>query len=350
LSTKKMPDPRSTDTFKSELARVVPIALTGAVLGITSAFIVLAHPVDPFDPPLPVVEHAPLARIAQSDGEIRRRIDALPPPGMPAELRAIGKAYLDWNAAAADAPMYGDTIEAATRRRQLGEELRASLAVARKALGEQAADEQLRQLRAFHCELFLGELAKQSRSGVRSVELDRLAGALLDVLAKSGWVAPSGAVSVPSAILRARYKLHWTSIVFGLEDCEHTAAQVCYGVTALPLDPAELRALLAFLVAHPVLRDGDEEEAGSLERALERRRLVYLERLSTIDRFLDPEGKTHPYLGNYPVDLARGAMLFKLGQYPEAEAVLRKYSSTHRDDSRARNWFLAAMAKNHPEY
>jgi len=343
-------DMPETPSFKSELARVVPVSLVGAILGITSAFIVLAHPVEPADPPLPVIDHGPLAQIARQDASTRRRIDALPPPGMPAEIRAIGKAYLDWNAAAASAPMYGDTPDLASARRRLGEEIRASLEVARKALGDQGFSDQMRDLRAFHTELFLAELGKRAHSGVTSVELERLSGALLDVLAKSGWVAPSGAISVPSAILRARYKLHWTSIVFGLEDCDHTAAQVCYGVTALPLHPVELRSLLAFLVQHPVLHDGDEDEAGGLERAIDRRRLVYLDRLGTIDRYVDPEGKTHPYIGNYPIDLARGAMLYKLGQYAESEAVLRKYVSGHLGDMRARNWFLAAMAKNHPEY
>ena len=63
-----------------------------------------------------------------------------------------------------------------------------------------------------------------------------------------------------------------------------------------------------------------------------------------------PDEATHPYLAVYPLELARGAMLYKLGNYQESEALLRRWTMAHPDDMRARNWMLAAMAKNHPEY
>ncbi len=327
-----------TTGLRDELRKLVPMALAGIALGVASAMIVLDHPVEPLDTPVPALDPVPLAKIAHEDHDTRARIDKAP---LPPEIRAVGSAFLEWNATAARGTDPRDP-----KRDELAREIRSALGVARgKAGSEEALAAQLTQLRAYHADLFIDELRRRARVNAMSEELKRLGGPLVDVLVHNGWLTPAGELRAPESIIRARYKLHWTSIVYSLEDCENAPSPVCYGLTSLPLDPIELRSLLGYLIAQPVVREEDALEAGSAERAVERRRLVYVERLAALDRHADPSGTTHPYLANYPLDLARGVLLFHLGRYDLATDQLRTYAAAHRDDARARNWYLGALAK-----
>lgn len=327
-----------TTGLRRELRALFPGAVAGVILGISSAIIVLDHPVEPLDAPLPQIDPGPLAKIAEGDRATRMRIDKQP---LPAVVRAVGSAYLDWNAAASSGLDPKDP-----KRDALAHEIRTALGLARNTLGsEKALEEPMRELRAYHADLFLDELRRRVRTRAVSDELKRLGGGLLEVLTRHGWLKEDGTLAAPEAIVRARYKLHWTGIVYALEDCEHAPPQSCYALTSLPLEVAELRALLAYLVAHPVVREEDALQAGSAERAIDRRRLLYLERLDAIDRFADPSGLTRPYLGSYPMLLGRGALLYRLGRYDLAAEALGVYAATHLTDARARNWHLGALAR-----
>lgn len=327
-----------TTGLGKELRALLPGALAGVLLGICSAIVMLDHPVEPLDAPLPVIDPAPLARIALEDRETRARVDKQP---LPASIRAVGSAYLGWNAAAATGLDPRDP-----KRGVIADEIRSALGVARNALGdERAMQPPMRDLRAYHADLFIDELHRRLRTHVVSDELKRLGGGLLDVLVKNNWLAVDGSLRVPEHVIRTRYKLYWTGIIYGLEDCEHAPAPSCYGVTTLPLDAVELRAMLAYLIVHPVVREEDALEAGSPEHAIDRRRLVYVERLALLDRYADPSGNTHPYLGDYPVQLARGALLYRLGRYDGAAQELGAFTNAHRTDARARNWYLGAVAR-----
>lgn len=331
-----------TTGLREELEKLVPMAVVGIGLGVASAMIVLDHPVEPLDTPLPLLDTSKLETIAAEDRRVRTRREREP---FPAEIRAIGSAFVAWNAAAAAGTSPRDPL-----RDELAQELRSALGVARgKAGGEKQLEQPLSELRSYHAELFIEELHRYERAGAPSKELAQLAGGLLGVLQHNGWVGARGAVLAPEAILRARFKLHWTSIVFNLEDCERAPAPLCYGLSAVPLEPVELSALLAYLVAHPVVREQDVLESGSEARAIDRRRLVYIDRLATLDRYADPSGLTHPYLGSYPLLLARGVLLFRLGRYEQAREEIGRYATAHPRDARARNWFLASAAKMHGE-
>ncbi len=327
--------------LRAELARLLPTAFAAVVLGITAELIVATRPVEPLDPPLPSQDSRASLRIAAADHATSKRLEAEPPP---AEVRAIGSAFLEWNLAAAAAPVTNPS-SSYFEREALTREIRSSMGVARITFGDKLPA-MLADLRARHAESFLDELAAAGKIGRRTPELDRLSGALIDVLLRNGWIDEALHPHVPASILRARYKLHWTSIVFSLDDCDHTVASACYGQTTLPLDTAELHNLLAFLVSHPVIRPEDVTLAH--DAAIDRRRLVYLERMAELDVFLDPTGKTHPLLGDYDVDLGRGAMLYRLGQYGPAADSLRAAAAAHPTDKRARNWLLAALQKTAP--
>jgi hypothetical protein len=224
----------------------------------------------------------------------------------------------------------------------------AAIGVPRHELGEEATFAHMRALRGYDAERFLEELGRAGANDEGRKELRRFSGALLDVLVRNGWLSSTYEPRVPSAILRIRYKLHWTSAVFGIGDCDHERIEVCYGATTLPLDPAEVRALLAFLVAHPVVRADDVVSRGSLEAAMDARRLVYVDRLVALDRFADPTGQKHPYLGDFDFALARAAMLYRLGAFADAEQLLHDLAADRKNDGRVRNWYLAAYLKNHP--
>jgi hypothetical protein len=338
----------SVRSMREELARILPMAAAAVALGITAEFLVAVRPVEPLDPPMPTIDGAPLVRVENEDAEASRRFSSSPAP---AEVRAIGSAFLAWNAAASEAPETGnDPMD--PRREALTRELRMAMGVARAKFGD-ALTPMLRDLRAHQTELFMRELdprgPARTEPGVVSKDLRELGGALVDILRRNGWIDGLHRPAVPRPILRARYKLHWTSMVFGLEDCDHTSAPMCYGLTTLPLDPVELRALLSFLIVHPVVRASDVAQSGSAPAAFDVRRLVYIDRLVELDQFADPKGQTHPYLGDYQVELARGAMLYRLGNYTAAAEVLRAATKRDEHDMRARNWFLAALAKLNPE-
>jgi hypothetical protein len=336
-----------TTGLREELSRLIPMAIAGILLGIASAIIVLDHPVEPLDPPLPSVDPAKLAKVAGADRATRAHLERNPlPPG----IRAVGSAFLEWNAAAARGTDPRDPA-----REALALEIRSALGVARSTAGGEAPlAVQLSQLRAYHADFFIEELARGVRTNVvdpsspepqRSEELKRLGGGLIDILARNRWIDERGKLLAPEPVIRARYKLHWTSIVYSLEDCEGAPPPVCYGLTTLPVEPIELRALLAYLIAYPVTREQDVIEAGTAERAIDRRRLVYLERLAALDQHADPRGEHRPYLGDYPLELARGALLHRLGRYDLAADELGQWAATHRNDGRARNWYLGALAK-----
>jgi hypothetical protein len=315
-----------------ELRRLLPIAAVGVLLGITSALIVIDHPVEPLDPLLPSIDPRPLRAIAQADASTRARFERTPPAR---EVRAVGSAFLAWNKAAVARDPRGPT------REELAGELRAALGVARAALGgEDALADALDRLRAYHTEVFVEELARRARTGVASIELENLSGALPELLSTHGWLDPKGKARVPWWVLRARYKLHWTSIVYGLEPCERAPAPICYGQTTLPLPAEELRAFLAFLVAQPVVPEGPRDAT-----AIARRRLAYLERLAALDAHAGAEGREPLFLASYPYPLGHGALAYHLGRFEVAERDFRGWLREHPSDARARNWLLATLAK-----
>jgi hypothetical protein len=340
-----MSEPLSS--IRAQLRVLLPLSLTGIALGVSSALIVLSHPVEPVEPPLPVVDLAATAPFAEEDRAARAKLELTPAP--PA-VRAIGTAFLEWNEGAAR--MHGESDEASIAGREsIVEEIHAAMREARAALGAEVTDRELAALRSYHVERFLEELGKFRREGQPSAELQRLGGGLLGLLQGHGWIGPQGELHVPPSVLRARYKLFWTSVVYSLRDCDRVEPQECYALTTLPLPLPELRALLAFLVTHPVLRQEDRDMAPTLAAAEDHRRMVYLDRMAALDAWAAKQkgyGEA-PFLGGFPATLARGAMQYRLGKYEDALETLTGWLREHPEDARAHNWRLAAVSRVHGE-
>jgi hypothetical protein len=336
---------------------MAPMVIAALALGVTAEAIVMTRPVEPVETPIPVIDERGLARVADEGRAAAKRVLQTPPP---AEIRAIGSAYLAWNETGAEATAPNAAAPTPAQREALLNELRSSIGVARAKLGEEETRRHLADLRAHHTERFLCTLRRLKVMDVDAfcaellaghdkkddaAELRRLAGVLPEILQNNGWADATGAPHVPESILRARYTLHWTSIVYGLDDCDRGSAPICYGLTSLPLPVEDVRALLAFLIAHPVVRAEDVALTSDPAVAADRRRLVYLDRMVALDRWADPSGQTHPYTQGYEVDLARGAMYFHLGDYAQAAESLRIAATANKNDFRARNWLLATLEK-----
>jgi hypothetical protein len=335
---------------------MAPMVVAALALGVTAEALVMVRPVEPVETPIPVIDERGLARVADEGRATAMRVMQSPPP---VEIRAIGSAYLAWNEAGAAATGPNATATPAEREALLNE-IRSSIGVARAKLGEGETKKQLADLRAHHTERFLCTVRRAKSHDTDAfcrallaghdakdddAELRRLAGVLPELLQRNGWTDAAGVPHVPESILRARYTLHWTSIVYGLDDCDHGAAPVCYGLTSLPLPVEDVRALLAFLIEHPVVRPEDVALTNDPEAAADRRRLVYLDRMIELDQWADPTGQSHPYTQGYDVELARGAMFFHLGDYAQAAESLRLAAAANKSDFRARNWLLATLDK-----
>ena len=368
-------------SLRDELWRALPMAAVAIALGITAEFIIAVRPVEPLDVPLPIVDAGALDRIEEADHRIALQVlqdlttmtDAQGKPQPRSEEARAALSILQGPVDASNKPLAGfggffewnqtayarppdDARDALAVFDDETTKLRVAIGEARKVLGNDKLYDWLRRLRAFHADALFysrdrrSELDKFALGGAPTAELKNLAGGLLELLRREGWLSFDGKQHVPTSILRVRYKLFWTSTMLGLDDCDSASAPECLGVATadgkpspLALDPAELRAYLDFLLIHPITRP---EDGADPESAANVRRLVYLKRLAELDAYADaPTGDAHPYSGNFSIDLTRGAILYRLGDYPGAEQVFRHARNKDTGDMRAWNWHLAALSK-----
>ena len=341
-----MPTIASPAGWKQDLALLTPIAALLVLFGVTALMIVVHHPVEPVDVPAMSVDLASLEAVAERDRRARMRLEAAPSPR---EIRAIGTAMLAWNEGALTALEGNGAGAAGVDQGALRDELAAAVSTANQHLGFEALQRLLGDQRALQTELFLAEVAARAAShGPLSQEQRRLAGALDLVLERTGWIAADGSVHVPMSVLRARYKLHWTTVVFGVGDCEASPPQECMGLTTLPMDVGELRAVLAYLFAHPVVHPADLGAAGGASRAVDRRRIAYLSRMAALDEYIAAHSPSHehPLLTGYPVAEAAAVLMYRTGNYAAAARAFEALANDRRTDARLWNWWRAARERS----
>lgn len=288
----------------------VAIALAGAVLAVP-------HPVPPIEVPPPTVDEVALARTMAAD---RVRAEAIAPvlarelEGKTIDtsfydLRALGSALRDFGRVDAD----GDATEVVDTRAKLVRAVEAA-----RRLG----DEKLLSLRAYEGRAFLAEVRRYERTGVQSDELRALGGAFVTMLERNGWLR--GRRVLPDEAVRAiLWKRRWNELT-GLTD----------GPFAPTLD--EQRAFYRFLLAHPGV-----QAAAGMPGATADCRVLDAWRLRKVDELanLDP---------TYPRLLARGVLLYRLGQSVAAVQALRDYLEGRTDGAyalRARNYLDAALER-----
>jgi len=306
-----------------------PAVLAVFIAG-SAALLAVPQPVEPTDLPLPVVDGRALARIAEADADRAAALDADPARGRAAleldvDVRALGSAIRAFNLADARPDRKDAEIDAARKR------LNAAAAPA-LAQGAQA----VLALRAWQQRAFLRAVRRWESTGEETDELRALGGDVLGFLRQNGWLEEGPGrrrVMLDGPRLAVMFKKRWNRVV---------------GVQGAPFDTTaeEERAWIGFLIAHPArdaLPAAVVAAAGrgpaAAQAALERRANEYRLKKITELAAIDPA---------YPRDLARGVVLYWLGQHAEAVQAFRRHLEASPDGPhtlRAQNYLRAALGR-----
>jgi hypothetical protein len=266
-----------------------PGLLAVLVAGVPT-WLAVPRPVEPVEIPEPFLEPRALERQARDDRALaeaaeRERAD---------DLRELGSAIRAYNLAT----MEGDGRQMAALRRAAAE------AQQRTAAHGEAA---LARLRAYMLRAFLRELRRWEETGEETDELRELGGSFIASARANGWLA-GRRILADETVRSVLFKMRWAEV---------TTARG----PGLDLTPLENRALYRFLILHPPRTSPADY------------RLRKIDALSAIDP-------------DYPADLAKGVVLFRLHRHPEAKQALRRHLQAHPDGPsavRARNYLRAAL-------
>jgi hypothetical protein len=288
------------------------------LVALTAALIVVPRGVDPVEVPLPVTDagalRAALARdrtLATELGPALEREIANPTAAGPGlyDLRAVGETFRLYGTAEATA----DTAAVLRARQNL---IRAALRA--RALG----DQKLLALRAYQQRIFLNEVSRWERTRAESTELVEIAGPSVRLVSQHGWSDARGRLAMSEPLRAVFFKRRWSEVT-GLSE------------PPFALTLQETRAFYAFLLSHPWVDREMSQNPKAACVAADQWRLRKIEELSGRDRA-------------FPRQLARGVILFRLGDYPGAAQAFRDHLDSGRDPSyalRARNYLVAANAR-----
>jgi hypothetical protein len=164
-------------------------------------------------------------------------------------------------------------------------------------------------LRAYQRERFLAAMESWLSSGHESTDLVELGGGVTQLMIANGWVSVEASpghrtavrrLSLDDLALRSLFDLRFSSLVG-----DHPV---------LFPDPVEERALYAFLLAHPPERPRSVPEGVPLWGDA-----YVLAKLEEVPR-VDP---------SYPLDYARGVVLYRMGRYESAARSFSAYVESH---------------------
>jgi hypothetical protein len=292
--------------------------LLALLIALVSALVTVPHRVDPSEMPLPLTNSGALRAALARDHELAdhiapelRREIADPTAGTALyDLRALGQEFRAFGTTEATA-----NTEAVLQSRQ--KLLKA--AVSARALGS----DKLLALRAYQQQIFLAEIKRWEMTRQESPELVEIAGPFVRMIERHGWSDERGGLKMGDPLRAVFFKRRWAEIT-GLQDPP-------FGLTL-----EEVRAFYAFLLSHPwVDREATHDPKAACLLA-DRWRLRKIEELSR----LDPA---------YPQKLARGVLLFRMGDYPSSAQLFRDYIDSASNPPyalRARNYLLAANARS----
>ncbi|AKT43136.1 tetratricopeptide repeat protein [Chondromyces crocatus] len=232
------------------------------------------------------------------------------------DVRALGSAFRVFGLADAK-PTRQDSALAAARN---------DLVVALPPALARGKDEVL-ALRAWQLRAFLRAVRHWETTGEVTEELLSLAGDFPGLMRRSGWVEPEGRrLRIDDVALTVLFKKRWNRVV---------------GVQGADFEPTldEERALYQFLLRHPAHDASALTPSAPLsvravvERRADEYRLKKITELAALD-------------STYPRELARGVVLYRLGQYEAAIEAFRRHLDAHADGPytiRARNYLRASL-------
>lgn len=274
-----------------------PLAIVAVGIAVIAALLAVPRPVPPDVLPLPVIDHRELGRVmrAQASRAAQVRSEALS-----FDVRSTGEAFRAHGAAAAR----GDGESALRALREFR-----GLAM---RVREREGDEPLLRLRAIQTALFTDALARFQRGENVQTEVAELGGNFLDKATTAHWRVGERRLVPTELELSVLFRLRWTELA-GLREERAFAPSL-----------EEWKLYYRFLLRHPEHGPHAHED-----------RLAYITALRRVD--LD-----------YPVLLARGVVLYQMGQYAAAEQALRAHIVAQpkgRWRLRAQNHLAAAVAR-----
>ncbi len=266
---------------------------------------------------LPAVQVEPFALAKARAEDVRLAAVARSGNGLSYDVRRLGDAVRAFGRA----EHAGDDDARATARTEAGMFVGAALAEGFEAVAA---------LRAVQLDGFLRELRAYLSTGAFSDELVALGGGFVPQAIDRGWITEERgkrSLTLDDGALRAVFKRRWREIT---------------GTEELPVDASEERALLGFLVKHPPITmpapEPGFDDAG-LARA--RSQLEGDYRL----RKLDELARVDP---SYPIELARGVVLFDQGRFLLSVEAFRRHLDAAPDGPfglRARNYLRTALER-----
>jgi tetratricopeptide (TPR) repeat protein len=266
------------------------------VLVLAGSAIILGLPraVQPELLPEVVVDRAALAAIAARDAALASQAEET---RLDVDIRAVGTEFRAYNRAAAE----DDETRLAEVRDRISR-----VAVTAIKLSPEA----LATLRAYQLERFLVEVARWQKDGTVSDELLELSGDFVDALRRNRWChGKERELIADEHVLRVLWKKRWNDVT-----------GVRGPLFDLSVDEDRLR--YGFLVQHPFQRRSDVLHPGFTPKAEElyaqKARLGAIERLSQIDP-------------SYPAHVARGVVLYRMGNYAEAAEAFRLHLFANPD-------------------
>lgn len=287
------PQPRRMSRFDGWQLGVLAVSL-----GLISSWLALPRPVDPELLPLPQVDRRELAYTLRKD---EQRADAVERVALPFEVRAVGELVRRTDALLARGELRG----AASMQRELTSEF--------ARVRQHTAAERLATLRAVQASLFERAVARWQTSRHADAELAELGANFPEQCARMGWLDGNQRLLLTPAELHTLFIVRWTELTGSLHDAELRPT----------LD--ELRLYYRVLLQYA----GSDQAADRDEQ-----RLRIVRAFASIDN-------------SYPVDFARGVLLFRLGRAQAAFAAFSQQLSTHPNGpwaQRAKNHALAAYA------
>lgn len=275
------------------------LGLLAVSLPLLALWLALPRPVDPELVPLPAVDRGEIR--ASLDAELARA-RAAEGRGLPFEVRVVGE-FVRRHGRARTA----NDRDAVTRTRL-------DLPRLARAVRARHGAERLLDLRAVQTALFLGAVDRFRATGRADTDLSELWGNFASDALREGWLDAQGRLALSDVERFVVFRVRWTELAGALED------------PVLRLGLQDFRVLYRLRLERP---------AGDTPLEQDRRRLSAVAALAERD-------------SDYPAALARGVLLFRLGEPAAAANEFLAHLSAAPDGPfalRARNHALAALAQ-----
>jgi len=288
-----------------------PAALSILLAGST-ALIAVPRPVEPVDLPEPRVDMRAIGRTIEHDLELARRAER---ERLDVDVLELGTALF----------AYGEAEAAGDELRLMRERRRVIDAAARAA---QVGEEPVLALRAHHQRTFIRELHHWAATGEVSERLQKVGGRAAEMIEQNGWIEKKRLV-IDDAMLAVMFKKRFREV---------TALSAAAFAPTLEEERLFYRALLR--------RPGSPRLSSTSRMSKEANRVITLQyRLKKVEELsnLDP---------SYPLELAKGVLLYRLGRYPQAVESFRRHLEASPDGPgtlRAQNYLRAALEQAREE-